>query len=62
MNFKNSKFRFMFIVVTLSLIFLSFVFSLIQIQIGQGDYYQALSQKRIYSTEVIRAARGKIYD
>ena len=62
MNLRESRPRFIILIVMIILIFGSFIFALINLQIGQGDYYKELSEQRITTTETISAARGDIVD
>lgn len=62
MNLRESKLRFGLAVVLTVLLFGSFVFSLIKMQIGQGAYYKEQSEKKISTTETISAARGIVLD
>lgn len=62
MNLRESRPRFIILIVMIVLIFGSFIFALINLQIGQGDYYKELSEQRITTTETISAARGDIVD
>ncbi|MBR5783295.1 MAG: penicillin-binding protein [Clostridia bacterium] len=62
MNLREGRFRFIMLIVTVIVVFGSFIFALINLQIGQGAYYKELSEKRISTTETVSAARGNIYD
>lgn len=62
MKFREGKFRFILLIVLVVLLFGSFIIALINLQIGQGSYYKEQSEKKIYSTETIAAARGNVVD
>ncbi len=62
MKFRNSRPRFIMLLVLVVVIFGAFIIALINLQIGQGSYYKELSEKRISTTETISAARGDVYD
>lgn len=62
MTLKNSKLRYLIIVAFVFLVFISYVFTLIRLQLVNGDYYKEQSNQKIYSTETITASRGSIYD
>ncbi len=62
MKFRESRPRFIIMIVLVVLIFGAFLFALINLQIGQGAYYKELSEQRISTTETVAAARGNIVD
>ncbi len=62
MTLKNGRFRYILVVAIVCLVFISYVFTMIRLQLVDGDYYKEQSTKKIYSTESITASRGSIYD
>lgn len=62
MSLKNSKFRYILVIAVVALVFVSYIFTLMRLQLVNGDYYKEQSEKKIYSTETITASRGSIYD
>ncbi len=62
MTLKNGRFRYALVVVLVVLVFLSYVFALIRLQLVEGEAYKKQSEQKIYSTETITASRGSIYD
>ncbi|MBQ7935794.1 MAG: hypothetical protein IJ333_05540 [Clostridia bacterium] len=62
MTFKNGKTRYILVVAAVVLVFVSYLITLIRLQLVNGDYYKEQSEKKIYSTETITASRGSIYD
>ena len=62
MTFKNGKTRYIVIVAFVVVVFVSYLFTLIRLQLVDGEYYQEQSEQKIYSTETITASRGSIYD
>ncbi len=62
MKLRESRPRFIMMLVLIVLCFGLFIIALINLQIGQGSYYKELSEKRISTNETITAARGNIYD
>ncbi len=62
MNFRESRPRFIFMVVFVIVVFITFISVLLSLQIGQGAYYKELSEQRIATTETVSAARGNIVD
>lgn len=62
MNFRESRPRFIIMVVLIILTFVIFLSVLLNLQIGQGAYYKELSEQRIATTETVSAARGNIVD
>ena len=62
MRLREGKLRFTIMIVTVVVLFGAFIVALVNLQIGQGAYYKEQSEKKIYSTETISAARGNVYD
>ncbi|MBQ6823451.1 MAG: hypothetical protein IJP27_02250 [Clostridia bacterium] len=62
MTYKNGKFRAILVVAIVLLVFISYLITLMRLQLVNGDYYKEQSEKKIYSTETITASRGGIYD
>lgn len=62
MNFRESRPRFIFMIVFVVVSFLAFIGVLLSLQIGKGAYYKELSEQRIATTETVSAARGNIVD
>ncbi len=62
MRLRNGSTRFFIMLGVLLFCFIAFIFTLLGLQVGQGEYYQNLSEKRISTTETIAAARGIVYD
>ncbi len=62
MTFKNGKFRAIFVVALVLLVFFCYLVTMIRLQLVNGDYYKEQSKQKIYSTETITASRGSIYD
>lgn len=62
MSLKNSKFRYILVIAVVALVFVSYIFTLMRLQLVNGDYYKEQSEKKIYSTETITASRGSIYE
>lgn len=62
MKLRESKIRYILMVGVTVVLFGGFIVALMNLQIGQGAYYKEQSEKKIYSTEAIPAARGNVYD
>jgi len=62
MKFRDSRPRFIIMIVLVVLIFGAFIIGLLNLQIGQGAYYKELSEQRISTTENVTAARGNVVD
>ncbi len=62
MTFKNGKLRYALTVAAVVLVFVSYLITLIRLQLVDGEYYKEQSEQKIYSTETITASRGSIYD
>lgn len=62
MKLRESRPRFIMMLILIVLCFALFIIALINLQIGQGSYYKELSEKRISTTETVTAARGNVYD
>ncbi len=62
MNFRESRPRFIFMIVFVIVVFVTFIGVLLSLQIGKGAYYKELSEQRIATTEKVSAARGNIVD
>lgn len=62
MKLRESRPRFIIMLVIIAASFIGFIIALINLQIGQGAYYKELSEKRISTTETVSAARGNVYD
>lgn len=62
MKFKDSRFRYLIIIAAVLLVFISYIITLLRLQVVHGDYYKEQSNQKIYSTETITASRGSIYD
>ena len=62
MKFRDSRPRFIIMIVLVVLIFSAFIIGLLNLQIGQGAYYKELSEQRISTTENVTAARGNVVD
>lgn len=62
MSFKNGRFRYILVIALVLLVFISYLFTLIRLQLVNGDYYKEQSEQKIYSTETITASRGSIFD
>lgn len=61
-SLKNSKYRYPIVIGVVFLVFISYVFTLIRLQLVNGDYYKEQSTQKIYSTENLTASRGSIFD
>lgn len=61
-SLKNSRYRYPIIIGAVLVVFISYVFTLIRLQLVQGEYYKEQSSQKIYSTENLTASRGSIYD
>ena len=62
MTYKNGKIRYAIVVALVVLVFVSYLITLVRLQLVNGEYYKEQSEKKIYSTETITASRGSIYD
>ena len=62
MTFKNGKLRYALVIAAVVLVFVSYLITLVRLQLVDGEYYQEQSEQKIYSTETITASRGSIYD
>ena len=62
MKLRESRFRFVVMLLFIGICFTCFIIALLNLQIGQGAYYKKLSEKRISTTETVSAARGDVYD
>lgn len=62
MKLKEGKARYVILISLIISVFATFLILLMRLQIGQGDYYKAQSEQKIYSTETITAPRGYILD
>ena len=62
MTLKNGKVRYALVVAAVVLVFVSYLITLVRLQLVNGEYYKEQSEKKIYSTETITASRGSIYD
>lgn len=62
MRLREGKIRFIVMLAVTVILFGSFIVALINLQIGHGAYYKEQSEKKIYSTETIAAARGNVCD
>ena len=61
-SLKNSKYRYPIVIGVVFVVFISYVFTLIRLQLVNGDYYKEQSTQKIYSTENLTASRGSIFD
>ncbi len=62
MKLREGKIRYIIMISVTLVLFGGFIIALMNLQIGQGAYYKEQSEKKIYSTETIPAARGNVYD
>lgn len=62
MTSRNGNTRQIVIVAAVAVVFVSYLFTLIRLQLVDGEYYKEQSEQKIYSTETITASRGSIYD
>lgn len=62
MNLRDGKIRYAALLAIALLIFGAYLFVLFKMQVVNGEYYRAQSEKKIYYTESITASRGCVYD
>ena len=46
MSLKNSKFRYILVIAVVALVFVSYIFTLMRLQLVNGDYYKEQSEKK----------------